>query len=151
MKQIRAATAKDIEFLAKSSFDDFKSSVPFVTTIERLQSNLQMFCFSHEAKLTVVYDGDQLCGYMASSLSKLVQWNDDLIAIETLFYVFPESRKTMVARMLMKDFIHWAKQMDCVLAMVTSRAALNGERVGKFYKSFGFTEMDTNYILSLSK
>jgi GNAT superfamily N-acetyltransferase len=151
MKTIRPAHANDIEFLARSSFDDFKKSVPFATTIEKLQSNLQMFCFNHDAKLTVVSVDNELCGYLAASLSKFMPWNSDLIAIETLFYVFPKYRKTKVAHMLMNDFIYWAIQMDCTLAIVTSRAVLDGERVGKFYKRFGFEEMDTNYTLRLSK
>jgi GNAT superfamily N-acetyltransferase len=149
MKTIRAATAHDLEFLAASSFDDFQRSVPFTTTLERLHYNLEMFCFSHDARLMVVCDNDELCGYMTASLSKLTQWNDDLISIENLFYVFPQYRKTKVAAMLLRDFINWSKSMNCTLAIVTSRAALDGERVGKFYSRFGFEAMDTNYIMRL--
>jgi GNAT superfamily N-acetyltransferase len=150
MKTIRAATAHDLEFLALSSFDDFKRSVPFATTLERLRYNLEMFCFSHDARLMVVCDDDQLCGYFASTISKIPQWNDDvLLAVEMLFYVLPKYRCTKVAHMLMIDFIEWSKEMNCTFAMVTSRAALNGEAVAKFYNRFGFEAMDTNYTLRL--
>jgi len=107
MKTIRPATAHDLEYLAKSSFDEFKLSVPFATSLTKLECNLAMFCFNDDARLMVVCDGDELCGYMTSSITKLMQWNDDLIAVETLFYVFPKYRNTRVAVMLITDFINW--------------------------------------------
>jgi len=150
MKTIRAATAQDLEFLAISSLEEGKKSVPFDTDMDKLRANLEFYCFNHDARLMVVCDDDQLCGYFASTISRIPQWNDDvLLAIEMLFYVLPKYRLTRVAHMLMTDFIEWSKEMNCTFAMVSSRAALNGDAVGKFYNRFGFEAMDTNYTLRL--
>jgi GNAT superfamily N-acetyltransferase len=150
MKIIRQATAQDIEFLALSSIDEGKKSVPFDTTIEKLRANLEFYCFNHDARLTVVSENENLCGYLAATISKIPQWNDDLLlSVEMLFYVLPKYRLTRVAHMLMNDFINWSKEMNCSLAIVSSRAALNGDAVGKFYSRFGFQPMDTNYTLRL--
>ncbi len=147
MISIRKANSDDIPYLV-NSYEEFANAMPFESSPNIMHSMFERMIYNHAVNFRVaISNDDAICGYMISTVAPLfVPWTMDAVAVENLFYVFPAYRNTRTAWLLMQDFIAWAKQNDCSLIIVSSRTALDGDKVGKFYERFGFAQMDANYF-----
>ena len=149
MKMIRKATFADIEFMVEHSHDEFAKSIPLPISKTRSAEIAQALIFGHGNYFHVVEEKGEICGYLAAVKSTFQPWSEVSVAAEILFYVVPKHRKSRTAKLLLDDFLTWAKNSNCLLAVVTTRAALDGVTIGKFYEKYGFSKMDTNYFMRL--
>lgn len=68
---------------------------------------------------------------------------------EIFWWVDPEYRNTKESIKLFNKVEEWAKEIGATQVMVSAMAALEADKLDKFYTKKGFRKMDINYVKDL--
>lgn len=144
---VRKAAAGELPAIIDLAFETFADGYPLRPSRALVENALAAMLFG-DGYLRVADAGGQVLGFLAGIRGRGSLWSDDVCAVEMLFVVAPEHRRSRAAVLLLRDFIAWGRSTGCDAICVTAQPDSNS-RVGRFYQRHGFIASDAVHILRL--
>ena len=111
------------------------------TLVRSMRQDDKLFLQVYERHSRVV-------GYLLGMLTEPF-FSTDVVAVDLMFYVAPESRGGPAAFRLWTSFGDWAKQKGAKELRQGVTTGITPERTGRFFQKLGMVPVGTNYRLQL--
>lgn len=149
-KSLRLATIDDYETvyrMVKAHWDHgpYKTA-PF--SPEKVHQKIMHFLSNQGTEYIVIFGciNDLPVGMIAASVI-LPEFSDERMAVEHVWWVDPEHRKSRVAFDLIKAYQYWAdKKANCRMKHLALFEIPGRERIAKYYQREGFTPTEQTFI-----
>lgn len=145
MMQVRPGVPGEVPALMDIAWESFRSFAP-VPGEQDLFAGVLTSLATFGGYLRVVERDHALCGFLAGMVAPFKPWADEKCAMEILFFVAPEHRRSRASILLLRDFEIWAKAKGCATMAVSANLPSGGERAGKLYERMGFQPIETAYL-----
>jgi len=142
---LRAATPDDVPALVAMARPTFEAFVPFGGSEDMISHTLAGLAQFGGYVRVSERDG-AMCGFLAGLVAPFKPWADEKCAIEILFYVAPEHRRSRIALDLLDDFAAWGRARGCGIMAISANLVAGDERVGRLYERLGFRPVETAYL-----
>ena len=141
---IRRANVLDISaiiFMLNEMHKETKVEVPKINTHKLINKINELL---HKGLVLVAIEDNKIVGSIAG-MSVNDWWSDEMFISDAWFYVFPNERKSTIAKNLCIDFIKIAKEakLKVRLGHVFSGDL---ERKDKFYERLGLVKVGSTYM-----
>lgn len=93
----------------------------------------------------VAEEAGALAGMMTGLASHYL-FSPEPVAQHDVLYVRPQFRGSRAARLLIRGFIDWAREMGAARVILAVHTGITPEKTGRFYRLLGFTHMGGLYF-----
>lgn len=148
---VRPATASDMDSLARLGAQMHQeTSYRNIPYNERNVAEYISFVIANPNShcLLVAEENGNVIGFIGGYLDRYI-FSDECMAFDTVFYVDQSRRGTWAAKLLIDEFVNWARKRNVWEICLGTSSGINTERVGRFYERLGFTCVGSIYKLSL--
>jgi GNAT superfamily N-acetyltransferase len=142
---LRQATPADVPAMIDLARPTFEQFVPFGGS-EEMVAHMLSGLAAYGGYVRIHEVEGELRGFLAGMIGPFRPWGEVKCALEMLFYIAPEHRRSRLAFMLISDFLGWGRAKGCDLAVVSANHLAGDPRVGRLYERLGFRPIETAYI-----
>lgn len=135
---IRPATAEDIPAVMALGAEMIAESPEFSRFTPNLRKQTAIFKGSVANPYIFFWVVDDLSGFMLGHL-EVQPWFDERIAVEDVFFIRPEARKTRRAVALLRMFESWAADHGAFEVKLGVSTGVAVEATARFYQKMGYT------------
>ena len=141
------ATVYDIpEMLILCELMHSESSYDFIMPNEEKMESFLFSKIDMENSFCYVLKKEKTIGLLVANIETYF-FSNSKIAVDYIFFIKNEYRKSSGAYKLLMKYIEWAKESSVVEIMLSTTTGVKMEKVGKLYEKIGFKKVGLIYKL----